>query len=78
MLLQRSTIGPWYLAFALARGRSLHYFKGRSLTGGALVGDVELRLASHSSGTCAGFVDSSTCLDPGTDRTPASPYAWRD
>jgi hypothetical protein len=54
----------------------LDFFEGRSLTGGALVGDVELR-ASRSSGTCSGFVDGSTCVDPGTDKTPAPPYAWR-
>jgi hypothetical protein len=54
----------------------LDFFEGRSLTGGALVGDVELR-ASRSSGTCSGFVDGSTCTAPGTDNTPAPPYAWR-
>jgi hypothetical protein len=54
----------------------LDFFEGRSLTGGALIGDVELR-ASRSSGTCSGFVDGSTCLDPGADKTPAPPYAWR-
>lgn len=54
----------------------LDFFEGRSLSGGALVGDVELR-ASRSSGTCSGFVDGSTCTAPGTDRTPAPPYAWR-
>lgn len=55
----------------------LDYFEGRSLTGGALIGDVELRVASQSSGTCAGIVDGTTCLDPGTDKTPAPPYTWR-
>ena len=54
----------------------LDFFEGRSLTGGALVGDVELR-ASRSSGTCSGFVDGSTCTAPGTDSTPVPPYAWR-
>jgi hypothetical protein len=54
----------------------LDFFEGRSLTGGALVGDVELR-ASRTSGTCSGFVDDTTCLPPGTDKTPAPPYTWR-
>ena len=54
----------------------LDYFEGRSLSGGSLVGDVELR-ASRASGNCAGFVDGSTCVDPGTDKTPAPPYTWR-
>jgi hypothetical protein len=54
----------------------LDFFEGRSLSGGALIGDVELR-ASISSGTCSGFVDASTCLAPGTDNTPAPPYTWR-
>jgi hypothetical protein len=53
------------------------YFEGRSLSGGALVGDVELRVADVSSGTCSGFVDASTCTDPGADKTPAPPYTWR-
>ena len=53
------------------------YFDGRSLTGGALVVDVEMRVASLSSGTCSGFVDASTCTAPGTDKTPAPPYTWR-
>ncbi len=55
----------------------LDFFEGRNLSGGALIGDVELR-ADRASGTCSGFVDGSTCLDPGTDKTPAPPYAWRD
>ncbi len=55
----------------------LDFFEGRSLTGGALIGDVELR-ADHSSGTCSGFVDGSTCTAPGTDKTPAPPYTWRN
>jgi hypothetical protein len=54
----------------------LDFFEGRSLTGGSLVGDVELR-ASRSSGNCSGFVDGSTCTAPGTDNTPALPYSWR-
>jgi hypothetical protein len=55
----------------------LDFFEGRNLSGGAqLVGDVELR-ADRSSGTCAGFVDGSTCVDPGTDKTPVPPYTWR-
>ena len=53
------------------------YFDGRSLTGGSLIGDVELRVATISSGTCSGFVDGSTCIAPGTDKTPAPPYTWR-
>jgi hypothetical protein len=53
------------------------YFEGRSLSGGALVGDVELRVANVSSGTCSGFVDTSTCTDPGADKTPVPPYTWR-
>ncbi len=54
----------------------LDYFEGRNLTGGGLIGDVELR-ADHSSGTCAGFVDATTCVAPGTDATPVPPYTWR-
>ena len=54
----------------------LDFFEGRSLTGGSLIGDVELR-ASRSSGNCSGFVDDSTCTAPGTDSTPAPPYTWR-
>jgi hypothetical protein len=55
----------------------LDFFEGRSLSGGAaLMGDVELR-ADRSSGTCSGFVDGSTCTDPGSDQTPAPPYTWR-
>ncbi len=46
------------------------------LSGGALVGDVELR-ADHASGTCSGFVDAITCTAPGTDATPKPPYTWR-
>jgi hypothetical protein len=55
----------------------LDYFEGRSLSGGELIGDVELRQATRSSGSCAGFVDASTCVAPGTDKTPAPPYTWR-
>jgi hypothetical protein len=54
----------------------LDFFEGRNLTGGALIGDVELR-SDRSSGTCSGFVDGSTCTGPGTDNTPAPPYTWR-
>ncbi len=58
----------------------LGYFEnGQGLSGGTLIGDVEYRGAglSRGSGTCAGFVDSGTCVDPGTDATPAPPYTWR-
>jgi len=52
---------------------------GQSLAGGTLVGDVELRGANYTpSGTCSGFVDSTTCVPPGTDATPAAPYTWRN
>jgi hypothetical protein len=54
----------------------LDFFEGRSLVGGALVGDVELR-ANRSSGTCSGFVDGATCVNPGMDATPMPPYSWR-
>jgi hypothetical protein len=54
----------------------LDYFEGRSLVGGSLVGDVELR-GNHSSGICSGFVDGATCVNPGTDATPKPPYSWR-
>jgi hypothetical protein len=54
----------------------LDFFEGRNLSGGSLVGDVELR-ADRSSGTCSGFVDGSTCVGPGTDKTPPPPYTWR-
>ncbi len=52
---------------------------GQGLSGGSLIGDVEYRGGglSRSSGTCTGFVDSGTCVSPGTDATPAPPYAWR-
>ena len=58
----------------------LGYFEsGQGLSGGSLIGDVEYRGGglSRSTGTCAGFVDSATCVDPGTDATPAPPYTWR-
>ncbi len=47
--------------------------------GGSLIGDVELQGANvnRSSGTCSGFVDGATCVAPGSDSTPASPYSWR-
>jgi hypothetical protein len=53
---------------------------GQSLTGGSLVGDVELQGANvnRASGDCSGFVDGSSCTAPGTDKTPAPPYTWRD
>ena len=54
----------------------LDFFEGRNLTGGGLIGDVELR-ADHSTGTCSGFVDATTCVAPGTDATPVPPYTWR-
>jgi hypothetical protein len=55
------------------------FANGQSLSGGSLVGDVELQGAnvSRSSGTCSGFVDGSTCTAPGSDATPMPPYAWR-
>jgi hypothetical protein len=54
----------------------LDFFEGRSLSGGSLVGDVELR-SDRSSGNCSGFVDGSTCTGAGTEKTPAPPYSWR-
>jgi hypothetical protein len=74
-------------AFTLASGTvkttfyPLGFFEsGQGLAGGSLIGDVEYRGQglSRTSGTCAGFVDSSTCVAPGTDNTPAPPYKWRD
>jgi hypothetical protein len=55
------------------------FANGQSLSGGSLVGDVELQGANvnRSSGTCSGFVDGSTCTAPGSDATPMPPYAWR-
>ncbi len=52
---------------------------GQGLSGGTLIGDVEYRGQGYSraSGTCSGFVDSATCVAPGTDNTPAPPYTWR-
>jgi hypothetical protein len=55
----------------------LDNFAGRTQTGGSLVGDVELQVASFTSGTCSGFVDATTCVAPGTDKTPTPPYTWR-
>jgi hypothetical protein len=52
---------------------------GQAISGStALVGDVEYRGAGYnrSTGTCAGFVDSATCLAPGTEVTTAPPYTW--
>jgi hypothetical protein len=53
---------------------------GQGLAGGSLLGDVEYRGQglSRTTGTCSGYVDSATCIDPGIDGTPAPPYAWRD
>ena len=59
----------------------LGFFEGgQGLSGGTLIGDVEYRGQglSRASGTCSGFVDSSTCVAPGSDATPAPPYAWRE
>jgi hypothetical protein len=79
-------IGSDSNAFTMTSGTAkttfypLGFFEsGQSLKGGTLIGDVEYRGDgySRSSGTCAGFVDSSTCVAPGTDTTPAPPYAWR-
>lgn len=52
---------------------------GQGLSGGTLMGDVEYRGTnlSRASGTCAGFVDEATCVDPGDEATPAPPYTWR-
>ncbi|MGC4091200.1 MAG: MXAN_6577-like cysteine-rich protein [Polyangiaceae bacterium] len=52
---------------------------GQGLSGATLVGDVEYRGGGYnrSSGTCSGFVDSATCVAPGTDATPVAPYTWR-
>jgi hypothetical protein len=50
----------------------------QGLSGGTLIGDVEYRGAglSLASGTCSGFVDEATCLEPGTDASPLPPYTW--
>jgi hypothetical protein len=59
----------------------LGYFAaGQSVAGGSLMGDVEFQgeNVSRTSGTCSGFVDTSTCTAPGTDATPKPPYTWRD
>jgi len=53
---------------------------GQAISGSTvLYGDVEFRGQgySRSSGTCAGFVDSTTCLAPGSEVTTAPPYTWR-
>jgi hypothetical protein len=53
---------------------------GQAISGStALVGDVEYRGQGYnrSSGTCSGFVDSATCLAPGTEVTAAPPFTWR-
>ena len=80
-------LGSNNTAFTMSGGEAkttfypLGYFEGnQGLAGGSLIGDVEYRGAglSRSSGTCSGFVDSGTCLSPGSDATPAPPYAWRD
>ncbi|MGE5783188.1 MAG: DUF6055 domain-containing protein [Myxococcales bacterium] len=79
-------IGNSNAAFTMTSGTAkttfypLGFFEGsQGLAGGSLIGDVEYRGASlkRTSGTCSGFVDSSTCLAPGADNTPAPPYAWR-
>ena len=52
---------------------------GQGLSGSAsLTGDVEYRGQgySRSSGTCSGFVDSSTCVSD-SEVTLAPPYSWR-
>lgn len=56
------------------------YSSGQRISGGSLLGDVELQGANvnRSSGSCSGFVDGSTCTGAGTDATPAPPYAWRE
>jgi hypothetical protein len=63
-------------ATAQATFYPLDFFEGRSLTGGTLYGDVELR-ADRSGGTCSGFVDGATCIAPGNEVTAAPPYTWR-
>ena len=81
-----SLIGSGNTAFNISSGTAkttfypLGFFEGnQGLSGGTLIGDVEYRGSglSRSSGTCSGFVDSGTCLSPGTDATPAPPYTWR-
>jgi hypothetical protein len=79
-------VGNGSTAFNISSGTAkttfypLGFFaSGQSLAGGSLSGDVELQGAnvSRTSGNCSGFVDGSTCTSPGTDVTPAPPYAWR-
>jgi hypothetical protein len=74
-------------SFAMSSGTAMATFyplgffeSGQGLSGGSLIGDVEYRGQglSRGSGTCSGFVDSATCTGPGTDNTPAPPYAWRN
>jgi hypothetical protein len=58
----------------------LGYFeRGQGVSGSAsLIGDVEFRGQGYdrSSGTCSGFVDSSTCVNA-SEVTVAPPYLWR-
>jgi hypothetical protein len=79
-------IGSGSTGFTMTSGTAkttfypLGFFEAdQSLKGGTLIGDVEYRGdgLTSTSGTCAGFVDSATCVAPGTDATPAPPYAWR-
>ncbi|HEY5962236.1 MAG TPA: DUF6055 domain-containing protein [Polyangiaceae bacterium] len=81
-----SIIGTSNNAFAMSGGTvkttfyPLGFFEtGQGLSGGNLVGDVELRGTSFtvSTGTCSGFVDNATCVAPGSDATPKPPYVWR-
>jgi len=82
----RASPGVGANAFEISAGTArttfypLGFFEsGQGLSGGALVGDVEYRGVdlSRTSGTCAGFVDNATCVDPGAEVTLAPPYAWR-
>lgn len=58
----------------------LGFFEGgQGVSGSAsLIGDVEFRGQGYNraSGTCSGFVDSSTCVNA-LEVTAAPPYAWR-
>lgn len=58
----------------------LGFFEGEQGVSGSasLVGDVEFRGQGYdrSSGTCSGFVDSSTCVNA-SEVTVAPPYTWR-
>jgi len=81
-----SLIGNGNAAFNMTGGTvrttfyPLGFFEGsQGLAGGSLAGDVEYRGQglTRTSGTCSGFVDGTTCLDPGVDKTPLPPYTWR-